>query len=88
MSFPVQVTNDAVRDLEEIYNYIDQHDPPGRADHVLEQIEQAFSSVSQHPRRGNYPRELLDIEIREYREIFFKPYRIIYRVMGKTSMCS
>ena len=26
--------------------------------------------------------ELLDIGIREYREIFFKPYRIIYRVMG------
>ena len=22
------------------------------------------------------------LEVREYREIFFKPYRIIYRVMG------
>ncbi|MCY3667349.1 MAG: type II toxin-antitoxin system RelE/ParE family toxin, partial [Gemmatimonadetes bacterium] len=31
--------------------------------------------------RGNYPAELLDIGIREYREIFSKPYRIIYRVM-------
>ena len=48
---------------------------------MLEQIEKAFSSLSEYPERGNYPRELLDIGIREYREIFFKPYRIIYRVM-------
>ncbi len=49
---------------------------------VLEQIEKAFHSLSEHPQRGNSPKELLDIGIREYREIFFKPYRIIYRVMG------
>ena len=47
-----------------------------------EQIEKAFQSLSEHPQRGNYPKELLDLGIREYREIFFKPYRIIYRVMG------
>ena len=52
-----------------------------RADYVLEQIEKAFSSLSEYPERGNYPTELLDIGIREYREIFSRPYRIIYRVM-------
>ena len=82
MPFLVQLPDDAVRDLEEICDYIEQHDAPGKADHVLEQIERAFGSLSKHPRRGNYPKELLDIGIREYREIFFKPYRIIYRVMG------
>ncbi len=82
MPFLVQLTDDAARDLEEICDYIEQHDMPGKAEHVLQQIEQAFSSLSKHPRRGNYPKELLDIGIREYREIFFKPYRIIYRVMG------
>ncbi|MYH03073.1 MAG: type II toxin-antitoxin system RelE/ParE family toxin [Nitrospira sp. SB0675_bin_23] len=82
MPFLVRLTDDAVRDLEEICGYIEQHDAPGKADHVLGQIEQAFSSLSKHPHRGNYPKELLDIGIREYREIFFKPYRIIYRVMG------
>jgi len=35
------------------------------------------------PQRGAYTRELLALGIREYREIFFKPYRIIYRVVGK-----
>ncbi len=82
MPFLVQLTNDAARDLEEIYDYIDRHDAPDRADHVLEQIEKAFRSLSEHPHRGNTPKELLDIGLREYREIFFKPYRIIYRVMG------
>ena len=82
MSFLVQVTKDAARDLEKIGDYIDWHDAPGRADHVLEQIEKAFHSLSEHPQRGNSPKELRDIGIREYREIFFKPYRIIYRVMG------
>ena len=27
------------------------------------------------------PKELLDLGIRDYREVFFKPYRIIYRVV-------
>ena len=82
MPFRVQLTDDAARDLEEICDYIEEHDAPGKADHVLEQIELAFGSLAKNPRRGNYPKELLDIGIREYREIFFKPYRIIYRVMG------
>ena len=81
MSFLVQLTNDAADDLEEICDYIDRHDGPGRADHVLEQIERAFHGLSEYPQRGNYPKELLEIGIREYREVFFKPYRIIYRVV-------
>ena len=81
MAFLVQLTDDAARDLEEICDYIARHDEPGRADYVLEQIEKAFSSLSESPERGNYPAELLDIGIREYREIFSRPYRIIYRVM-------
>ena len=82
MPFRVKLTHDAVRDLEEICDYIDRHDAPARADHVLEKIDKAFHSLSEHPQRGNSPKELMDIGIREYREIFFKPYRIIYRVMG------
>ena len=81
MAFLVQLTADATHDLEEICDCIDRHDAPGRAEYVLEQIEKAFSSLSEYPERGSYPTELLDIGIREYREIFFRPYRIIYRVM-------
>ena len=38
-----------------------------------------FASLSESPQRGSHPKELLDLGIREYREVFFKPYRIIYR---------
>jgi toxin ParE1/3/4 len=33
--------------------------------------------------RGSYPRELAALGIHDYREIFFKPYRIIYRISGR-----
>jgi len=39
--------------------------------------------LSEFPERGAYPKELLALGVREYREIFFKPYRIIYRVLDK-----
>ncbi len=81
MSFAVQLTEDALRDVEEIDDYVRQHDGPRRADHVLERFESAFASLSDRPHSGRYPRELLDTGVREYREIFFKPYRIVYRVI-------
>lgn len=81
MGFSVFLTADAARDLEEIYDYLTIHDSKGRADYVLEKIEQSFKSLSEFPERGSYPKELLAIGIREYREIHFKPYRIIYRVI-------
>jgi toxin ParE1/3/4 len=77
------LTNDAARDIDELYDYIALNDAPGKADHVLEEILKAFSSLSESPERGAYPKELLSLGIREYREIFFKPYRIIYRVVEK-----
>ena len=83
MGFQVYLTGDASRDLEELYDYIESHDAPGKADSVLDQIEKAFSSLSENPERGAYPKELLAVGLREYREIFFKPYRIIYRVMAE-----
>ena len=84
MSFQVELTDYAVRDLEEIYDYIYRHDSPASADYVLDRIEKAFQGLSEHPERGRYPAELLDIGVREYREVFFKPDRIIYRVTEDT----
>ena len=81
MPVAVRLTDDAARDLEEIVDYVSRQNASSRAEHVLERIEQAFQALSAFPARGSYPRELLDLGIREYREVFFKPYRIIYRVM-------
>lgn len=82
MSFEVLLTDDAARDLDELYDYIARHDAPGKADHILEQVDKAFAKQAESPQRGPYPKELLALGISEYREIFFKPYRVIYRVIG------
>lgn len=82
MSFTVLLTRHAARDLEELYDYVARHDAPGKAEHVLGRMEEALGSLSGSPQRGAYPRELLSLGIREYREVFFKPYRIVYKVVG------
>lgn len=83
MPCTVLLTEDAAADLQELYTYIARHDSLGKADYVLEQIEKKFVSLSELPEHGVCPKELQSLGIRDYREIFFKPYRIIYRVYAK-----
>ena len=82
MPFLVFLTADATRDLEDLYQYIALHDAPEKAEHVLTSIEKVCGSFSESPDRGVHPQELLALGIRDYREIFFKPYRVIYQVLG------
>ncbi len=55
----VFLTKDAARDLEQLYDYIAEQDAPEKADYVLGRIEKAFSSLSESPKRGAHPKELL-----------------------------
>ncbi len=83
MPCQVFLTDDAAQDLGDLYDYIEIRDAPEKADYILDKIEEAFSSLSENPARGAYPKELLAVGLREYREIYFKPYRIIYRVIAE-----
>jgi toxin ParE1/3/4 len=83
MSYEVSLTKDAERDLEVIYLYIAEHDSQAAADHVLERLAQAADALRTSPDRGSYVNELRSLGISEYRQVFFKPYRLIYRVHGK-----
>jgi len=83
MRFEALLTEDANRDLEEIYSYVVEHDSLGKAEELLNRIADVFDSLGNHPDRGSYPKELSALGIREYRQLFFKPYRIIYRVIEK-----
>lgn len=47
-------------------------------------MEGVFLSLADNPERGIYPNELLAVGLREYREIYFKPYRIIYRMSSQS----
>jgi toxin ParE1/3/4 len=83
MKYEVLLTLGAEKDLEEIFDYIAEFDTPGNANHVLDQLLKVADSLAAFPERGSYPKELLALGIREYRQAFFKPYRLIYRVIGK-----
>lgn len=83
MSYKVSLTRDAERDLEDIYSYIAEHDSQVSADHVLERLVQATDALKSSPNRGSYVTELRSLGISEYRQVFFKPYRLVYRVHAK-----
>ena len=80
MTFDVFLTEDALRDLEDITAHIAAHDSPQAARRVLDKISDAVTRLSEMPDRGNVPPELLETGIRDYREVRFKPYRILYGV--------
>ena len=83
MDYKVYLTQDAYDDLNDIYQYIRATDSNANADYVLDKIETTFVKLSQFPERGHYPHELKELGIKEYREVLFKPYRIIYRIISK-----
>ncbi len=79
----VLLTRGAERDLESIYDYILEFDCKTNADRVLDFLLEAVSSLANFPDRGAYPRELSDLGNRDYRQIYLKPYRLIYRVVNQ-----
>lgn len=81
--FSVLLTDDAAQDLKELYDYISTSDQRQKADYVLDKIEEIFEGLTELPERETYPPELAELGILEYREVFFKPYRIIYRIIKK-----
>ncbi len=82
MRYEVLITPGAERDLAEIIEYIAEHDAPANADHVLGKLLDVIDGLSMLPERGAFPKQLLVLGMRDFRQVSFKPYRVIYRVMG------
>jgi toxin ParE1/3/4 len=80
--YAVSLTDDAKTDLQDIYDYIAGHDAPAKADGVLDKLEALVQSLGRFPERGVVTKELRDVGIKDYREVYFKPHRVIYRVLG------
>ena len=80
--FEVVVTEGAEQDLEAIHDYIAEFDCVTNANYVLDELMGVVESLTKFPERGSYPKELVGLGIKEYRQTFFKPYRVIYRVTG------
>lgn len=83
MAFQVILTADAEHDLEDILLYIAKRDSPRAAEHVLNRILEVADSLIAEPTRGSAPKELRGLGDQEFRQVFFKPYRLIYRVVER-----
>ena len=83
MRYEVLITQGAERDQEEIYDHIAEFDSPEKAEYVLSRLLEVAERLATFPDRGPHPKELQALGIREYRQTYFKPYRLIYRVIGK-----
>jgi toxin ParE1/3/4 len=82
-AYEVLLTAGAERDLDDIYDHIAESDAPAKADYVLSRLLEAADRLAAFPERGSRPKELRALGIRECRQTFFKPYRLIYRVIRK-----
>ena len=80
MTLEVFFSEDAARDLEDIYTYIAEQDGTARAEQILTALENRCHRLSDFPEQGNVPKELRSLGISEYREVHVRPYRVIYRL--------
>ncbi|MCG6117255.1 MAG: type II toxin-antitoxin system RelE/ParE family toxin [Aquimonas sp.] len=78
----VLLTRGAENDLEALHRYLSEFDSPASADRLLDRLLSVVHSLEQSPERGSQPRELLALGIKAYRQVLFKPWRLIYRVEG------
>ncbi|MBN2424485.1 MAG: type II toxin-antitoxin system RelE/ParE family toxin [Calditrichaceae bacterium] len=83
MKYEVFLTEDAQEDIFGIYNYVALNDSIDKADSLFEKLQETCLSLENYPDRGHLPPELERINVREYSEIHFKPYRIIYQIRNR-----
>ena len=82
MRHQVLVVAEAEEDIFEIYKYVLRSDGRNRADHLLVKLQETCQSLAEMPHRGHSPPELERVGVSGYREIHFKPYRVIYQIVG------
>ncbi len=82
MKFSVYLTQEAEDDIFGIYNYFKENDSPHKAD-VLFKLKETCIRLELLPERGHIPPELKRINVLDYLEVHYKPYRIIYQVVEK-----
>lgn len=82
VAYRVRVAAAAERDLDEVYDYIAREASPARANKVFERLREQVHGLAVAPERGSWPRELLALGIRDFRQLLVRPWRVIYRVEG------
>ena len=79
--YQVRLTPQAEGDLLDLFEYIAKKDSSANAYHVLDELDGLILNLDHQPERGHYPPELAEHGIKDFREVLFKPYRVIYQVI-------
>lgn len=81
MKLKVNIISDAEDDLLEIYKYVYLNDSEDTAEKLYNNLYKKCLTLELFPKRGRVPPELKLLEIEDFLEIIFKPYRIIYQII-------
>ena len=82
--YDVIFDHDAEDDLFDIYAFVAMNDSVERADRLFAALRRTCLNLRKLPLRGNIPTELFEIGVLEFRELHYKPYRIIYSFESTT----
>jgi toxin ParE1/3/4 len=83
VKYRVRLVAEAEEDLLRIVTYIAANDSAESAERVLAGIERVLTALETLPERGHLPPELERIAVRGFREVRFKPYRVIYEISDR-----
>jgi toxin ParE1/3/4 len=83
MKYLVQVLPEAKQDLLDIYRYVAEHDSVIRADALLDALEEKCAQLNENPQRGHQVPELKRVYVGGFREVHYKPFRIVFQVAEK-----
>ena len=81
MDYQVFLVSDAEEDILEIYKYVLRNDSIQSANELFDKLKATCYSLEKFPERGHTPPELERISVLEFKEIHYKPYRIIYQII-------
>ena len=76
------MTEDARQDIQEISEYITEHDGLERALDVMDGLMTAANSLAEFPDHGHHPTGMPPARAKHFRQVAFKSWCLIYRVVG------
>ncbi len=83
MKYKVNFVSDAEEDLFEIYKFVYLNDSEENAEKLHSMLSEKCLLLQKFPERGHIPPELDLLEVSDFLEIHYKPYRIIYRIFKR-----
>ncbi len=81
MKYSVKFSADAEDDLFDIYRYIESFDSQTNVEEIINRLKELCHTLDELPDRGHVPPELEFVGVLDYREVHYKPYRVIYHIV-------